>query len=475
MAVLCALALVVPVAGAQEPTTTTPTSPPTSGSTPPPAPTTTSAPASTVAPAPPPAEPTPPTTETPAPPPGPTPEEIEALRRLQEQYDEAVAAESLILAEYELSIAEQERLSAEIESVTKKIERTSARLEQKRLAAASAEAVATRIEVELEERRSQMAEARFRLRRQSVDSFVMGENLALEAFLGADNATEAMLVSEFSKAIVDKQTANIETAERLEAEIESLSAEVSTARAEAQAEREKVAAASRRLRAQREELDVLHFIVGVEVTEQRTRLSQIQNRKRDFEARLNALEADSDGVAAVLVEWQAEQEAEPAGRLLPPLGDIRSGSGFGPRVHPIFGSVRMHNGLDMGAPSGMPIRSVADGVVVMAMARQGFGNVIVIDHGGRIASLYAHQSAFEVGFGEEVVEGQIIGYVGSTGYSTGPHLHLELRSFGKPINPAPYVDYTREVDCEYLIDSDHPADVELLDTREDCLILTTAE
>jgi murein DD-endopeptidase MepM/ murein hydrolase activator NlpD len=134
----------------------------------------------------------------------------------------------------------------------------------------------------------------------------------------------------------------------------------------------------------------------------------------------------------------------------------------------------MHNGLDTGAAQGTPIRAAADGTVAMAMTRQGFGNVIVIDHGGRIASLYAHQSAFEVGFGQEVRAGEIIGYVGSTGYSTGPHLHFEVRSFGSPVDPAPYVDHDLEVSCELLIESTHPADEALLDSREDCRVLLTA-
>jgi hypothetical protein len=106
----------------------------------------------------------------------------------------------------------------------------------------------------------------------------------------------------------------------------------------------------------------------------------------------------------------------------------------------------------------------------MAMLRVGFGNVVVIDHGGRIATVYAHQTEFAVEFGQEVVQGEIIGYVGSTGYSTGPHLHFEVRSYGGAIDPAPYIDPALEVSCEWLETSEHPYDEDLLETRDDCRV-----
>ena len=114
-------------------------------------------------------------------------------------------------------------------------------------------------------------------------------------------------------------------------------------------------------------------------------------------------------------------------------------SGFGPRLHPIFHTVRMHTGIDIGADYGAPVHAGAGGVVVLAGPASGFGNAVVIDHGGGTATLYGHLSRFETKVGQSVTAGQIVGAVGNTGNSTGPHLHFEVRLRGVPVNPMPYL------------------------------------
>jgi murein DD-endopeptidase MepM/ murein hydrolase activator NlpD len=113
-------------------------------------------------------------------------------------------------------------------------------------------------------------------------------------------------------------------------------------------------------------------------------------------------------------------------------------SDYGWRTHPIFGTRRFHAGIDIGAGYGAAIVAAASGVVVSAGAQGGYGNTVVIDHGGGLATLYAHQSSYAVSSGQRVDRGQVIGYVGSTGYSTGPHLHFETRVNGAPRDPMGY-------------------------------------
>jgi len=114
-------------------------------------------------------------------------------------------------------------------------------------------------------------------------------------------------------------------------------------------------------------------------------------------------------------------------------------SNFGNRVHPIFGTVRMHNGLDLDGNMGDPIVAAQSGTVLSAGWQSGYGNTIVLDHGDNLSTVYAHQTSFEVAAGDAVQTGQLIGYVGSTGNSTGPHLHFEVRVSGNARDPIGYL------------------------------------
>ena len=108
-------------------------------------------------------------------------------------------------------------------------------------------------------------------------------------------------------------------------------------------------------------------------------------------------------------------------------------------MHPILGYSRLHGGLDIGGRMGQPIWAAKGGIVILAGVNGGYGNTIVIDHGDGYATLYGHQSTFMVSKGDYVVSGQHIGNVGSTGLSTGPHLHFEIRIGGRVTDPLPYL------------------------------------
>jgi murein DD-endopeptidase MepM/ murein hydrolase activator NlpD len=113
-------------------------------------------------------------------------------------------------------------------------------------------------------------------------------------------------------------------------------------------------------------------------------------------------------------------------------------SGYGPRQHPVFGGVRFHNGIDLAAKSGSSIMAPLDGVVKSVGIRGGYGLAVTVDHGYGWSSIYAHLSGAAVSRGDYVGRGQLIGEVGSTGVSTGPHLHFEIRYGRAPVDPRAY-------------------------------------
>ena len=167
-------------------------------------------------------------------------------------------------------------------------------------------------------------------------------------------------------------------------------------------------------------------------------LATIRVDRDHIEDDTKALREQSFALAKRIAEIQGVPYAEPsditpssAGFTWPTSGQITSG--FGPR----WG--RMHQGLDVAAPTGRPITAAKSGQVIVAGWSGGYGNLVVIDHGGGLSTAYAHQSRIAVKVGDPVTQGGLIGYVGSTGHSTGPHLHFEVRVNGAARDPLPYL------------------------------------
>lgn len=169
-------------------------------------------------------------------------------------------------------------------------------------------------------------------------------------------------------------------------------------------------------------------------------IQRLQRDRRSLEIAEARLEQDSRRIASLIQARTAGGVTLPPGNgaLSYPIQAIVT-SPFGWRIHPILGYEKFHTGIDFGADYGTPIYAAQAGTVILAEWYGGYGNTIVIDHGNGITTLYAHAETLYAQPGDRVERGQLIAAVGSTGFSTGPHLHFELRAQGEPIDPAPYL------------------------------------
>jgi murein DD-endopeptidase MepM/ murein hydrolase activator NlpD len=166
-------------------------------------------------------------------------------------------------------------------------------------------------------------------------------------------------------------------------------------------------------------------------------LSKLSATERAAASEIDSLQAASNALAARIRAAQTDNGSpttttpSSAGLIWPVNGPITSPFGWR------WG--RMHQGIDIGVPTGTPIHAAAAGTIIYCGWEEGYGNLVVIDHGGNLATAYAHQSAIAVTCGQYVDQGQVIGYVGCTGHCTGPHLHFEVRVNGEPVDPMGYL------------------------------------
>ncbi len=178
------------------------------------------------------------------------------------------------------------------------------------------------------------------------------------------------------------------------------------------------------------------------ISQNRKMIEKIQKDKSAYERSERELKRQSDSLANIISKSTKNSGVSVGGGFIMPVAG-RISSPFGWRTHPIFKSRTFHSGIDIAAPMGTPIKAANAGKVIYSGWYGGYGRVVILDHGSctgqPTTTLYAHQSKQKVTVGQNVVRGQIIGLVGSTGYSTGPHLHFEVRINGKPSNPNNYL------------------------------------
>ncbi len=215
------------------------------------------------------------------------------------------------------------------------------------------------------------------------------------------------------------------------------------------AEAQHIAMLKKRLEAEKSQLsgiiknmDKENATIKTTINQNKVMLERIQKDKKAYEQSERELKKESDKLAALISKSTKHSGVVVGGGFLLPVHG-RVSSPFGWRTHPIFKSRIFHTGIDYAVPMGTPIKAANAGKVIYSGWYGGYGKVVILDHGSctgaPTTTLYAHMSQPKVSVGENVVRGQTIGLSGSTGYSTGPHVHFEVRINGKPQNPNNYL------------------------------------
>ena len=189
--------------------------------------------------------------------------------------------------------------------------------------------------------------------------------------------------------------------------------------------------------------DALNELKAIE-NEKITKKNNLSAEERKLHDQILALEESNDELQKDIegflnsVNNGSSGSVTQGGGFIRPVSD-RITSDFGYRTHPVTGQKKLHTGTDFGSSYGTPVKAAKGGKVVLSGTYGGYGNTVIIDHGGGVQTLYAHNSSLVVKSGQAVKQGDIISKVGSTGVSTGPHLHFEVRVNGTPKNPMEYI------------------------------------
>jgi len=286
--------------------------------------------------------------------------------------------------------------------------------------------------------KEQYAESVKVLNTRIVDIYESDETSTIDVFLGSSSLQDAVDKVQYLNEIGDQDRRIAHQVAVAKAEIKVQRAKTKKLRGTVQSETAVISARTAQTRFVRNEL------VGAKndlSTKQQQKLQDISKLTADQQAEaseIDALQAASNSIAERIRAAQANRQAgsptstpSSAGLIWPVNGPITSPFGWR------WG--RMHQGIDIGVGMGTPIKAAAAGTVIYCGWESGYGNLTVIDHGGNLATAYGHQSSIAVACGQQVAQGDVIGYVGCTGHCTGPHLHFEVRIDGNPVDPLGYL------------------------------------
>jgi murein DD-endopeptidase MepM/ murein hydrolase activator NlpD len=418
------------------------------------------------------------------------PTDVRALdqqrKQLQQRYAEVDTQMAALLTSYDEARNAQSALDAQVADLDGRITTAASDLQAAETTLAGVDARVAVGEQRVGAAQLRLGVATGNLRTQALASYIGDGPLALVSGVVGRSDVDLLIAVQYARLVADVQQRHIDDYANEQDALAREQDRLTAARAEANSRRNQIATAKADLERQRSEQQALREQATQKVAEQQQLVQQLQARKASYQSQIDDLQQESAAIAALLrarvtsttttvkpkttpttakkttptvkpgtpttkpvtTAKPVATTTKPVTTIAPPAGapafkwpipGAPVVSGFGMRVQPVTGVYQLHAGVDIWAAEGTPIHAAAAGTVVSVGVHHGYGNAVIIDHGGGWGTVYAHQSQTAATVGQHVNAGDVIGYVGHTGLAAGPHLHFEIRVNGDPVDPLRYV------------------------------------
>jgi murein DD-endopeptidase MepM/ murein hydrolase activator NlpD len=362
---------------------------------------------------------------------------------LERKRDQARKRQGEVRKQLDLAQATEAQLTRRLGEIEGDLARKRSEAGAARTDSEEAAAAVTRITAEIDAARSRLVQRRTVFNRRAVVAYMGGEGRPLDELNIAGELLS--LPEDFSQAA--RRTALVHRVSDQDGDVLAELTEAQTALAH-----QELALTLNRNRAVERAGDAERAVRAVAALkrEQEATHAALESRIASLESEMDALAAEQARLENLIRERLAAAARARAARGKSPFAGHRTGTGVSTAgfIWPVQGVItsgfgprwgRMHTGIDIAAPSGTPIGAAKEGEVLYADWLGGYGQLVAIDHGDNVVTLYGHQSKMAVVEGQEVSQGQVVGYVGTTGHSTGNHLHFEVRIDTRPRDPRPYL------------------------------------
>lgn len=358
-------------------------------------------------------------------------------QQLQQQLGENAASTAAARQQLAAAQATRQKLDTQLAGLDAQVAAANQRLTEAQTAADNAGFVVYVLGEKAKQTKAELDQAKADARHSAVELYTRGSPGAhsIELLNAADGSGDLVEGKHYLQRINDKRQSDAARVAKLQAQLAVQQADAAAKKKEA--DDAKAAAADQQQKVQQlaDQQHAARDAAASAEAQETAAVGSLRAQQDQIEA---DLQAESERIAQLA---RASGGGAPMGNgtfIWPVSANITSG--FGYRTDPVTGAQAYHSGLDLGASCGTPIRAAGTGVVITAGFNSGgYGNMTLINHGGGLSTLYGHQSSIIVSAGQNVSQGQVIGYVGSTGKSTGCHLHFEVRVNGNPVDPRGYL------------------------------------